>query len=105
MMFIEPSVWPPAAPDFDIEIRDADVGIIFKPMMSRYSFPLLAERRKVSPIANVRHVKTADSGDYASGDRSFGIPSCLCCDQESPATLSSLHPRRQHRGLCASQRR
>jgi len=58
----------PIEADFDIEIRDADVEIIFKPMMSRYSFPLLAKRRKVSARANVRHVKTGDTGDYASGD-------------------------------------
>ena len=36
----------PIEADFDILIRDADVEITFKPMMSHYSFPLLAERRK-----------------------------------------------------------
>jgi hypothetical protein len=58
----------PIEADFDIHIRDADVEIIFKPMMSHYSFPLLAERRKVSPKANVRHLKTGDTGDYAPSD-------------------------------------
>jgi hypothetical protein len=58
----------PIDADFNIHIRDADVEIIFKPMMSHYSFPLLAERRKVSPRANVRHLKTGDTGDYAPSD-------------------------------------
>ncbi len=58
----------PIEADFDIQIRDADVEITFKPMMRHYSFPLLAERRRVSPRASVRHAKTGDTGDYASGD-------------------------------------
>ena len=36
----------PTEADLDIEIRDADVEIIFKPMMSRYSFPLLRNAAK-----------------------------------------------------------
>jgi hypothetical protein len=58
----------PIEADFDIHIRDADVEIMLKPTMSYYSFALLAERRKVSLRANVRHAKTGGTGDYASGD-------------------------------------
>lgn len=61
------SVKQPIEADFDIQIRNANVEIIFKPMMSHYSFPLL-KSRKVSPRASVRHVTTGDTGDYAPGD-------------------------------------
>jgi hypothetical protein len=54
--------------DFNIQIHDTNVAVTFKPMMRHYSFPLLAGRRKVSPRARVRHAKTGDTGDYASGD-------------------------------------
>ena len=58
----------PIEADFDSQIRDDDVEITFKPMMSHYSFPLWADRRGVCPRANVRHAKTGDASDYASGD-------------------------------------
>jgi hypothetical protein len=58
----------PIEADFDIQVRDAEVEITFKPMMSHYSFPLLSGRHRVSPRASVRHAKTGDIGDYALGD-------------------------------------
>jgi len=58
----------PVEADFDIQVRDAEVEITFKPMMCRYSFRLRADRGSVSPRARVRHAKTGDTGDYASGD-------------------------------------
>jgi hypothetical protein len=58
----------PIEADFDVQVRDADVEITFKPMMSRYSFRLRADRRGVSPRARVRHAGTGNGGDYASGD-------------------------------------
>jgi hypothetical protein len=58
----------PIEADFDVQIRDADVEITFKPMMCHYSFRLRADRRGVSPRARVQHTRTGDAGDYASGD-------------------------------------
>ena len=49
----------PTEADLDIEIRDADEPLLVS---------IAAKRRKVSARANVRHVKTGDAGDYASGD-------------------------------------
>lgn len=57
----------PIEADFDIQVRDAEVQITFRPMMSHYSFPLLPDRR-VSPRVSVRHANTGDRGEYASGD-------------------------------------
>jgi len=58
----------PVEADFDIQVRDAEVEITFKPMMCRYYFRLRADRGSVSPLARVRYAKTGDTGDYASGD-------------------------------------
>jgi hypothetical protein len=58
----------PIKADFDIQVRDAEVQITFRPMMRHYSFPLLPDRRNVSPRASVRHANTGDRGEYASGD-------------------------------------
>jgi hypothetical protein len=55
----------PIEADFDVQVRDADVKIIFRPMMSHYSFPLVANRRSISPRASVRQ---GDTGGYSSGD-------------------------------------
>jgi hypothetical protein len=58
----------PIEADFEVQVRDADVKITFKPMMSHYSFRLRADRRSVSPRASVRHAKTGDASDYALGE-------------------------------------
>ena len=58
----------PVEADFDIQVHDAEVEITFKPMMCRYYFRLRADRGGVFPRARVRHAKTGDTGDYASGD-------------------------------------
>ena len=54
----------PIEADFNIQVRDAEVQITFRPMMSHYSFPLLPDRR-VSPRVSVRHANTGDRGEYA----------------------------------------
>ena len=58
----------PIESDFDVRNHDAGVDVTVKPTDSQYSFVLLADRRRLSPQANVRHGKTGDTGDYASGD-------------------------------------
>ena len=58
----------PIESDFDVRNHDAGVDVTFKPTDSQYSFVLLADRRSLSPQASVRHGKTGDTGDYASGD-------------------------------------
>ena len=58
----------PIEADFDIQVRDAEVEITFRPMMSQYLFPLLPDRRSVSPRASVQHANTSDTGEYAWGD-------------------------------------
>jgi hypothetical protein len=58
----------PIEADFDVQNHDAGVDVTFRPTESKYSFVLLADRRRLSPRASVRHGKTGDTGDYASGD-------------------------------------
>jgi hypothetical protein len=58
----------PIENDFDIRNHDTGVDVPFRPTESQYSFVLLADRRSLSPRASVRHGKTGDTGDYASGD-------------------------------------
>ena len=58
----------PIENDFDVQNHDAGVDVTFRPTESQYSFVLLADRRSLSPRASVRHGKTGDTGDYASGD-------------------------------------
>jgi hypothetical protein len=58
----------PIETDFDVRSHDAGVNVTFRPTESQYSFVLLAGRRSLSPRASVRHGKTGDTGDYASGD-------------------------------------
>jgi hypothetical protein len=58
----------PIESDFDVRNHDAGVDVTFKPTYSQYSFVLLADRGSLSPRASVRHGKTGDTGDYASGD-------------------------------------
>ena len=58
----------PIEADFDIQIRDAEVVITFKPMMTHYSFAVLPDRPSVSPRASVQRATTTDTGDYALGD-------------------------------------
>jgi hypothetical protein len=63
-----PKVKQPIETDFDVQNHDAGVDVTFRPTESQYSFLLLADRRSLSPRANVRHGKTGDTGDYAAGD-------------------------------------
>jgi len=58
----------PIEADFDVQNHDAGVDVTFRPTESKYSFVLLADRHSISPRASVRHGKTGDTGDYASGD-------------------------------------
>jgi hypothetical protein len=62
------SVKQPVEADFTVQISDAAVEITFKPIMSHYSFPLVAGHRKVSPRARVRHARTGPTDDYALGE-------------------------------------
>ena len=57
----------PIETDFDVRNHDAGVDVTFRPTESQYAFVLLADRRSLSR-ASVRHGKTGDTGDYASGD-------------------------------------
>jgi hypothetical protein len=67
-MGARPDVKQPIETDFDVQNHDAGVDVTFRPTESQYSFVLLADRRSLSPRASVRHGKTGDTGDYASGD-------------------------------------
>jgi hypothetical protein len=58
----------PIENDFEVQNHEAGVDVTFTSTKSQYSFLLLADRRSVTPRASVRHGKSGDTGDYASGD-------------------------------------
>jgi hypothetical protein len=58
----------PIENDLDVQNHDAGGDVTFRPTESQYSFVLLGDRRSLPPRASVRHGKTGDTGDYASGD-------------------------------------
>jgi hypothetical protein len=57
----------PTKTDFDVEVDDAGVHVLFKPTESRYDYYLFADGGlSLPPI--IRHARTGDTGDYASSE-------------------------------------
>jgi hypothetical protein len=57
----------PTKADFDVEVDDAGVHVLFRPTESHYDYLLLADGGLSLP-PTVRHAKTGDTGDYVSTD-------------------------------------
>jgi hypothetical protein len=57
----------PTKADFDVEIDDAGVHVLFRPTESHYDYLRLA-KGGLSLAPTVRHAKTGDTGDYISAD-------------------------------------
>jgi hypothetical protein len=58
----------PNEKDFDVEINEGYVEVIFRPTKSHYSFAVLADRRGLSQSPDVRHAKTGDTGEYMESE-------------------------------------
>ena len=57
----------PTKTDFDVEVDDAVVHVVFRPTESYYDYYLLADGGlSLPPI--IRHAKTGDTGDYVSSE-------------------------------------
>ena len=55
----------PTKADFDVEVDDSGIHVVFRPTESYFRYYLFADGRlSLPPI--VRHRKTADTGDYTS---------------------------------------
>jgi len=57
----------PTKADFDVEVDDAVVHVVFRPTESYYDYYLLADGGLSRPPI-IRHAKTGDTGDYAQSD-------------------------------------
>ena len=57
----------PTRADFDVEVDDAVVHVVFRPTESRYDYYLLADGGLSRPPI-IRHSKTGDTGDYPSSE-------------------------------------
>ena len=57
----------PTEADFDVEVDDAVVHVVFRPTESYYDYYLLADGG-VSRPPIIRHAKTGDTGDYAESE-------------------------------------
>jgi hypothetical protein len=58
----------PTKADFDVEVDDGGVHVLFRPTESYYDYLLLADGG-LSRAPTVRHAKTGDTGDYARSKR------------------------------------
>ena len=57
----------PTKADFDVEMDEAGVHVLFRPTESHYDYLLLADGG-LSLSPTVWHAKTGDTGDYVSTD-------------------------------------
>jgi hypothetical protein len=57
----------PTKADFDVEMDEAGVHVLFRPTESHYDYLVLADGG-LSLSPTVWHAKTGDTGDYVSTD-------------------------------------
>src|SRR5450759_4491344 len=68
------AVKQPIEADFDVQIREGHVEVIFRPTESHISFGILIDPKDIARLgrlsrsANVRHAKTGDTGDYSASE-------------------------------------
>jgi hypothetical protein len=64
----------PMEADFDVQVREGHVEVIFRPTDSHFSFGILVDPKdiaqfgRLSQSPNVRHAKRGDIGDYSSSE-------------------------------------
>jgi len=57
----------PTKADFDVEVDDSGIHVVFRPTESYFRYYLLADGGLSRPPI-VRHRKTGDTGDYMSSE-------------------------------------
>jgi len=68
------AVKQPMEADFDVQVREGHVEVIFRPTESHISFGILVDPKDIARLgrlsrsANVRHAKTGDTGDYSASE-------------------------------------
>ena len=82
--------------DFDVQVREGHVEVIFRPTESHISFGILVDPKDIARLgrlsrsANVRHAKTGDTGDYSASEvEAVAAASEIrseCCDQAAAIT-------------------
>jgi hypothetical protein len=64
----------PMEADFDVQVLEGHVEVIFRPMHSYFTYGILVDHEdieqygRLSRSANVRHAKTGDTGDYSASE-------------------------------------
>ena len=64
----------PMEADFDVQVREGHVEVLFRPTESHISFGILVDPKDIARLgrlsrsANVRHAKTGDTGDYSASE-------------------------------------
>src|SRR5665811_223009 len=67
------AVKQPMEADFDVQVREGHVEVLFRPTESHMSFGILVDPKDIARLgrlsrsANVRHAK-GDTGDYTASD-------------------------------------
>jgi hypothetical protein len=60
--------------DFDVQVREGHVEVIFGPTHSYFTYGILVDLKDIARFGrlsrppNVRHAKTGDTGDYSESD-------------------------------------
>jgi hypothetical protein len=68
------AVKQPMEADFDVQVREGHVEVIFRPTESHMSFGILVDPKDIARLgrlsrsANIRHAKTGDTGDYSASE-------------------------------------
>ena len=84
------AVRQPMEADFDVQVREGHVEVIFRPTESHMSFGILVDPKDIARLgrlsrsANVRHAKTGDTGDYSASEVeavAFGLASAAISDR------------------------
>ena len=94
----------PIEADFDVQIREGHVEVIFRPTESHISFGILVDSKDIARLgrlsrsANVGHAKTGDTGDYSASDVeavAFRLASAAISDRIPTGNKFLARPRRR----------
>jgi hypothetical protein len=68
------AVKQPMEAEFDVQVREGHVKVIFRPTESHMSFGILVDPKDIARLgrlsrsANIRHAKTGDTGDDSASE-------------------------------------
>ena len=98
------AVKQPMEADFDVQVREGHVEVIFRPTESHISFGILVDPKDIARLgrlsrsATVRHAKTGDTGDYSASEVeavAFRLASAAISDRIPTGNKFLARPRRR----------